>query len=482
MSILGGLKPEKVFEYFEKICSIPHGSGETTLISEYIADFAIKHGLEYIQDASNNVIIYKQGQNGGENSETVILQGHMDMVCEKTPDSDIDFHNDGLSLVLEDGVISAKGTTLGGDDGIAVAYMLAILDSYDIKHPPLECVFTVDEEIGMLGASALDMSNLKGRKLLNIDSEDEGYLLVSCAGGATVTLHFPFIRRGAQGKCYKINVSGLLGGHSGIEIDKGRANADILLSKVLKDLLFIDDSLRVISVKGGLKDNAIPVQAEAEIISNNPDALFESIKDLEAEIVSEYKETDPGIKITIEEWERKDYSIYPLDEMNNLSILMALSSMPYGIKKMSSDIEGLVQTSLNLGIMYTTENEIVLSFSVRSSVAAEKKEMIEELELLSKSAGGYMEVSGDYPAWEYRKDSPLRDLMTETFEEMFGKKMIVQAIHAGVECGLFADALEGLDAVSFGPDMLDIHTPKERMYVDSVSRTWDYLINVLSKL
>ncbi len=482
MAVLSGLKPESVFKYFEEICGIPHGSGDTKRISDYLVDFALDHGLINIQDDSNNVIIYKEGQLGGEESEPIILQGHMDMVCEKTADTIIDFHTEGLRLKVENNIISAVGTTLGGDDGIAVAYMLALLESSDIPHPPLECVFTVDEEIGMLGAAALDMSYLRGRKLLNIDSEDEGYLLVSCAGGATVTIHFPFTRRGAQGKAYKINVCGLLGGHSGIEIDKGRANADIILCKVLKELLFSDDSLRILSVKGGLKDNAIPVQAEAEIVSKNFDILSDNLKQLEKQIKSEFSETDPDISITIEETVREDFSIYPVDEADNLSIIMALSSMPFGIKAMSRDIEGLVQTSQNLGILYTTDNEIILSYSVRSSVAAEKKEMITELETIARSAGGYIEVSGDYPAWEYKSDSQLRDIMTETFEEMYNKPMIVQAIHAGVECGLFAGALDGLDAVSFGPDMLDIHTPKERMDVASVSRTWEYLLKVLEKL
>ena len=479
--ILDNIEPSNVLKYFEEICSIPHGSRDTKRISDYLVNFAKERNLEFIQDASNNVIIKKAGQLGGEMAAPIIIQGHMDMVCEKEEDCDIDFESEGLRLKIEDEFITAEGTTLGGDDGIAVAYALAILDSSDIPHPPLECVFTVDEEIGMLGAAALDMSQIKGRKLLNIDSEEEGYLLVSCAGGATVTLHVPVLRRGAQGEKYILTVSGLMGGHSGVEINKGRANASIVLGNVLKELSLADDSLKIISVSGGLKDNAIPVKAEAVFVSKNIDAVKQATAEMNEELKEIFKNTDPNIKLDVFCYNSDTIQFYPLDEMNNLQFIMCFGTMPFGVKSMSKDIEGLVQTSLNLGILTTSENEITITYSVRSSVRSEKDQLIEELKLIAQSIGATVEVTGDYPAWEYKKESELRDLMTSTYEEMYGKPMVVQAIHAGVECGIFSDALDGLDAVSFGPDILDIHTPKERLSIESTKRTWEYITKVLQK-
>lgn len=487
-NVLNSLEPQEVFYWFEQICNIPHGSGNTKKISDFLVNFAKDRNLKFIQDESNNVIIYKDAfdKNSDINDEqkTVILQGHIDMVCEKVDDCDIDFINEGLKLKIEDGFIKADGTTLGGDDGIAVAYMLAILDSKDIQHPPLECVFTVDEEIGMLGAAAMDMSVLKGRKLLNIDSEEEGYLLVSCAGGATVQIRIPLLRRGAQGKKYIVTLSGLRGGHSGVEINKGRANADAVLGNVLKELSLADDSMKVVSVKGGLKDNAIPVKATAVVVSKNFDILEKTLNDMQEELREILKNTDPDILLSIKEADgsTEEEKWYPLDELLNLRFLMLFGDMPFGVRKMSSDIPGLVQTSLNLGILDTTEDEILITYSVRSSRKDEKQELIEELVTIAESIGATIVVTGAYPAWEYKKDSELREIMTKTYEEMFHKPMVVQAIHAGVECGLFSDKLEGLDAVSFGPDILDIHTPKERLNIASVKRTWEYIKTVLSEL
>ena len=504
MDILNGLEPQKVFYYFEELCAIPHGSRNTKLISDYVVSIAKRKNLKYYQDDSNNVIIYKDanfagleenGSNTLDQIKPVIFQGHLDMVNEKDEDSDFDFSCEGLRLYTEDGYVKAEGTTLGGDDGIAVAYMLALLDSDDIPHPPLECVFTVDEEIGMLGAKALDMSQLNGRTILNIDSEEEGHLLVSCAGGATATIHFPIKRRGAQGDTFEITVSGLIGGHSGVEINKGRANADILLGRVLQDIFYADDSMRVVAVKGGLKDNAIPVKASALIISKRETELSEKIAETLSEIKEEYGAADPDINISLTKVGNVSNSgLYPLDEADNLSFVMAYSSLPNGVIKMSSDIEGLVQTSLNLGIMETSADEITLSFSVRSSVNQEKNDLVDELGNIVQSAGGTMTVDGEYPAWEYKEESQLRDIMTAKYQDMFGESMVVEAIHAGVECGLFVDGLDEIDkasgatetgvtdAVSFGPNILDIHTPKERLEIESVERTWRFILEVLKEL
>lgn len=486
MKVLSSLEPHKVFEYFEEICSIPHGSSNTKKISDYLVTFAREHDLRYIKDQSNNVIIFKDGTPGYEASAPVMLQGHMDMVCEKDNDCNIDFERDGLELVLNDGIISANGTTLGGDDGIAVAYALAILDSSDIPHPPLEAVFTVDEEIGMLGAAAIDCSPLKSKIMLNLDSEDEGYLLVSCAGGVTAASHIPVSFIPAADKTLmSINISGLLGGHSGVEIDKNRANANILFGRILYTLNK-KLSFNLVSIEGGLKDNAIVKTAVAVIAVNESD--IQTVKDcvshMEYLFKHEYVVSDPDIKITAEITDSSSEAAAN-DMMDNIStnrVIAALVNMPYGIQGMSSNIEGLVESSLNLGILKTTDTEVVLSYCVRSSIASRKQEMLDKITSLTELLSGYVTLTGDYPAWEYRQDSPLRDLMKDIFTEQYGREPVIQALHAGVECGLFAGKIPDLDCVSFGPDMKDIHTTNESMDVESVKRTWEYTLEILKRL
>ena len=503
MGVLSNLEPAGVFRFFEEICGIPHGSSDTKRISDYLVRFAEDRGLRYIQDECNNVVIFKDGTDGYEDSKPVMLQGHMDMVCEKDADCDIDFEKDGLKLRLEDGIISADGTTLGGDDGIAVAFALAILDSGDIPHPPLECVFTVDEEIGMLGAAAIDCSPFKSRTMLNLDSEDEGYLLVSCAGGACVTCHIPVEYENAdkESVILKVTMNGLTGGHSGVEIIKQRANADKQIARLLYNI-GNDVSYRLISIQGGLKDNAIPNKAEAYvgIDLDDVDNFVKCAEKYEKVLRHEFGSTDPGLAVRVETDLSDD-----LDSDNNAgdvqndktgrtvinrvmtekssdTVIRSLMMMPNGIQKMSNDIEGLVQTSLNLGILKTSEDEVTASFSVRSSVQSEKENLIDQLRCVSASAGGSLDVQGDYPAWEYRHDSPLRDIMVDVFEEQYGRNPVIQALHAGVECGLFAGKMPGLDCVSFGPDMKNIHTSRESMDVASVQRTWRYTLGILERL
>ena len=486
MKVLSSLEPHKVFEYFEEICSIPHGSSNTKKISDYLVTFAREHDLRYIKDQSNNVIIFKDGTPGYEASAPVMLQGHMDMVCEKGKDCNIDFERDGLELVLKDGIISANGTTLGGDDGIAVAYALAILDSSDIPHPPLEAVFTVDEEIGMLGAAAIDCSPLKSKIMLNLDSEDEGYLLVSCAGGVTAASHIPVSFIPAADKTLMSNnISGLLGGHSGVEIDKNRANANILFGRILYTLNR-KLSFNLVSIEGGLKDNAIVKTAVAVIAVNESD--IQTVKDcvshMEDLFKHEYVVSDPDIKVAAEITDSSSEAAAN-DMMDNIStnrVIAALVNMPYGIQGMSSNIKGLVESSLNLGILKTTDTEVVLSYCVRSSIASRKQEMLDKITSLTELLSGYVTLTGDYPAWEYRQDSPLRDLMKDIFTEQYGREPVIQALHAGVECGLFAGKIPDLDCVSFGPDMKDIHTTNESMDVESVKRTWEYTLEILKRL
>ena len=479
---LSNLKPEKVFRYFEEITAIPHGSRDTKRISDYCVNFAKERGLRYIQDAANNVIIFKDGTKGYEQSDAVILQGHLDMVCEKTSDSEHNFDTDPLTLIVDGDNLTADRTTLGGDDGIAVAYALAILDSDDIEHAPLEVIFTVDEEIGMLGAASLDYSPLKSRIMLNLDSEDEGYLLVSCAGGVSTTAHLPLTFEKTDGLMAEITISGLLGGHSGTEINKDRANSNRLMGRTLYALSKKYD-FRLVSVNGGLKDNAIPNKTTAILIlddANVKDEFASEIAKMNDIYKHEYSYTDPSLSTEVAFTENASAGV--MTEKSTKNFITSLVNLPGGVHRMSHDIDGLVQTSLNMGILKTTENEMQASFSIRSSVSSEKFMLIDMISCLMDALGGYITNVGEYPAWEFKKESHLRDVMSEVFEEQYGYKPIVNALHAGVECGLFSEKLPGLDCVSFGPAIYDIHTAKEKLSIESVQRTWKFTLEVLKRL
>lgn len=472
MNVLNDLQPQGVMRWFEALCAIPHGSRDTKRVSDFCVAFAKERGLRCVQDAHNNVVIYAPASAGYETHPTVILQGHLDMVCEKEPDCDIDFAVDGLRLAHDDTYIYAEGTTLGGDDGIAVAYALAVLDDPTVRHPPLEVVFTVDEEIGMLGADAMDMSVLSGRVLLNCDSEDEGILTVSCAGGATSALTKPLRTEAATAQGWRVGVRGLTGGHSGVEINQGRANANKTLAAVLASL-----PVCLSAINGGSKDNAIPRASEALLTSDAPNfaARFAS----EAEKV---RSALPSGETAAEFYCEPAAVGTVLTAEDSAALLALLNAVPNGVQAMSADIAGLVQTSLNLGILKTEAECAILTFSVRSSVNAEKTALIERLVETGRQYGASYSESGAYPAWEYRRQSPLRDVMVACYERLYGKKPVVEAIHAGLECGIFSDRLKGLDAVSFGPQMHDIHTTRERLDIASTRRTWDFLLAVLAAL
>lgn len=498
-NVLVGIQPESVWKYFEKICDIPHGSHNEQQISEYIESQAVKMGFRYVRDDYNNIVIWAPGTLGSENREPVILQGHMDMVAEKLPDCDIDMMTEGLRLKYNGEEVYAEGTTLGGDDGVAVAYMLALLeDTADsnptIKHPPLECVFTTDEECGMSGASGLDMTLLKGRTMINLDSEDEGYLLVSCAGGAAATLRIKPVDGdscGCEGNSdhtapdmngktvYKVIIKGLKGGHSGCDIHLGRANADILMGRFMDELCDVDYNAVLCSINGGNKDNVIPNQSEAVVALENEADLLEVVKEMQEILTQEYADTDPDIAVCCEaaSWDGEPLSYGMRDK-----VIAALNTLPCGVQKMSEDMEGLPETSLSLGVMKTLEGEVSLTYLIRSSVDEAKEELIEKIMTFAQSIDAEVTVSGKYPGWAYRKESPLRDMMYEVFKDMYGRAPVVQAIHAGVECGMFARAIEDFDAVSIGPDMKDIHTPNEKLNVESTGRVWEYLLAVLGRI
>ena len=481
MAVLENCEPKRVFHYFEEICKIPHGSGNTRQISDYLVQFAKDHDLKYVQDEMNNVVIYKPGTAGYENAPTVIVQGHMDMVCEKRPDVDHDFTKDGLNLSVEGDYVSANGTTLGGDDGIAVAYGLALLESDTIAHPPLEVFITVDEEIGLLGAVGFDCSVLKGRRFINLDSEAEGSLWISCAGGLSGISHIPVTRLEAKGEKLTVKISGLMGGHSGAEIDKNRANANSLLGKFLHGL-DAKAGYELISVQGGQKDNAITRESIAELLTvkENVEAVKEYAASMQTAWREEYTGTDEGITVTVTEEGEQDAKV--LHPTSKEKVVFFLVNVPYGVQKMSGTIKGLVETSTNIGILKTSENEVLGSSSIRSSVETARDALSDKIEYLTEFLGGEYERQGVYPAWEYRKDSPLRDKMVEVYEEMYGQKPNVVAIHAGLECGLFYKKMEGLDCVSLGPDMKDIHTSEEVLSISSTERVWKYLVKVLGAL
>lgn len=481
MSVLDGKKPEKVFKFFEEIASIPHGSGNVEGISNYLVDFAKERNLKYRQDEKLNIIIWKDGTEGYEKSEPVILQGHMDMVAVKTADCDKDMEKDGLDLQVEGDLLSAKGTSLGGDNGIAVAYALAVLDSDDIAHPPIEAVFTVDEEIGLLGATFLDASDLKGKKLLNMDSEDEGVFTVSCAGGATVECMLPYKTEMINAQIIEMKLDGFTGGHSGVEINAGRANANCVLGRILLNV-FQNVGMRIMTVNGGEKDNAIAKISEAAIavLPETVEKAKEIIETTFAEIKEEYNSTDPDAKIQLNVIE--DGLVEALSGPATLSTIIALVNMPNGIQRMNPDIPDMVQTSLNLGILRTRQSDVSLSYAVRSSKESEKKFLIEKLRSLTEIFGGEINVSGEYPGWEYKADSALQDVAVKAYESLYGKEPIVEGIHAGLECGLFADKIEGLDAISFGPTMKNVHTTEEVLSISSTERTWELLVKILEML
>lgn len=472
MEVLKGLNPERVFYYFENICKIPHGSGNTKAISDFCVDFAVKNNLLFYQDELNNVIIKKSASNGYEKKEPVIIQGHLDMVCEKEKDIEFNFLTDSLKLKVDGDLISATGTTLGADDGIAVAMALAILEDKNLKHPPLEVLFTVDEETGMFGAEGIDASKLEGKLLINVDSGCENVITVSCAGGARADLILPLAKEKAVGTVKKITISGLMGGHSGVEINKGRHNANVLMGKLLNKI----GKFNLIGIEGGKKDNVIPSFCTAVI------ATKVNIEDIVNGFVSEnYKETDSNLKIDTETLNSADFEYCYTAETSKKAAEL-ITALPNGIIAMSREIEGLVETSLNLGVAEISKESIRLSFAVRSSVNNEKLKLLETLKTIATKFGAEFNDRSHYSAWEYKKDSRLRETSIKTFTEMFGREPAVEAIHAGLECGLFSEKIKGLDAVSIGPDMYDIHSTEERLSVSSVERCYNFILKILENL
>ncbi len=461
-------------KFFEEFSKIPHGSENTSGIADYLCEFAKKRGLYYRRDEANNVVIKKPAAKGYENRPGVIFQGHTDMVAEKKPSSSINLETDGLELYIDDGFLKARDTTLGGDDGVAIAYALAVLDSDTIEHPDFEAIFTSDEEIGLIGAAALDTFDINGRMLINIDSDVEGVFTAGCAGGVRSDISMPVsYEKNTHSKAYKVRVSGFKGGHSGIEIDKGRYNAIKFFGEILNCIFDIN----IASATAGSADNAIPRECEGVICAETdfPEKLQSYFNKRKAK----FNDIEPDIKLEISETEKPDLAL-TTDSTADLISMLILA--PTGVIAFSQSLEGLVETSLNLGVLRLTDKSFDISFSVRSAKGAEKQNVCNSLrELAEKFDASYGE-RGAYPAWEYKEESHLRNVMVDVYEKMYGKSPEVIIIHAGLECGLFSDKIPDIDCVSIGPDNFDIHTTEERLSLASFARVWDYLRAVLKNI
>lgn len=479
MSVLQGLEPKSVFHYFEEICAIPHTSYHEKALSDYCVAFAKERGLFCTQDEMGNVIIIAEATQGYEKEPTVILQGHLDMVGDKEEGCTADLLKDGLQLVIDGDFVRAEGTTLGGDDGIAVAYALAILDSADIPHPRLEVVLTVCEEVGLLGATALDLSVCRGQRLINVDSEIEGILTAGCAGGVRALCKLPVDRTETEGAVFTLLLEGLQGGHSGTEIDKGRANANITMGRFLA-MLEEKMTYGLAEISGGVKENVIPKSARAAIVAEaeKEDVIREVIVEFQRCMEAEYGTADKDIRMELHKEGYGARRVLGKDAL--LRVLDLLNLIPNGVQAMSMDLPGLVETSLNMGVLTLTETELQAGISIRSSVASAKKYLAGKAERLTRLLGGSTEFSGDYPAWPYARQSELRDICVALFEKQYGRKPEITAIHAGLECGILSSKLEGLDCISIGPDLPDIHTPRERMSISSAARVWEYLKAILA--
>ncbi len=478
MRKLEGLAPERVFHYFEEISAIPRGSGNMDGIATYCMNFAEKQGLKAVRDEADNVIMYKPASAGYESAEPVILQGHLDMVCQKTEDCTIDFEKDGLELLAEGDYVTANGTTLGADNGIAVAMVMAILEDQNAKHPAIEALFTTDEEIGMIGAGQLDGSLFSGKKLINLDAEEPELLTVSCAGGSDFVMSVPIAPETLQGTKVTLTVKGLTGGHSGIEIHKGRVSSNVLMGRVL-DFAKTACDYRLISVNGGDKANAIPLCTTAELVAEDCAALVQSLTDYMEIVKTEISDREPGFVYDITVGDEGMYAVMDKDAQKKLSFM--LIAAPDGVQDMSVTIPELVETSLNMGILKTEADKTVMHFALRSNKKTALAALEAKLLAMAEFGGIRAETFGHYPPWEFKENSDLQKLYKETYKEKMGVEPKVVAIHAGLECGVFSAKIPGLDCIAIGPEAKDVHTVHEAVRISSVKEIYEILQNLLEK-
>ena len=481
MRILENLEPQDVFYYFEEICKIPHGSGNTGQISDYLKAFADEHGLYCRQDELNNIIMIKEASKGYEDHEPVLLQGHMDMVAVKDADCTIDMTKDGLQLEILGDRLSAKGTSLGGDDGIAVAFALALLAGDQYRHPRIELILTVDEEVGMEGATGLTVDDLTAKRMINLDQEEEKIFITGCAGGARIDIRKKTETEQIKGLLCKLKISGLQGGHSGQEINKERGNAICLMGRLLAALQE-KTPVYLKEVSGGTADNAIPNEVCAEIVVTEwTEDVAAFMEEQFCGLKAEFAGKEDGLKCELQVG-AEDALIEVCNRKDSEQWIHLLNVIPHGVIANSVKMKGLVETSLNPGILNVSAVEGMVSTSVRSSNAAAKEALINQLKSLAALCDATVGIRGDYPGWDYDPDSPLREKMVTIYEEMYGVKPQIEAIHAGLECGIFQSKIPGLDCVSIGPDMQDIHTTRETLSIPSVQRVWKFLLKVLESL
>ena len=471
-------QPEAVFRYFAELSAIPHGSGNTEKIRQWILDTAVRLHLDAKADAAGNVIIRKDASADYEKHPRVILQGHMDMVCAKLPDCPKNMDTEGLSLVWNDEYLSADGTTLGGDDGIALAYAFALLEADDIPHPPLTVIFTVDEETGMDGATALSPAALDGQYLINLDSEEEGIFTVGCAGGVRVHARYPAECADTRGTLIRMTVSGLTGGHSGAEIHKPLLNANIAMLRLLR---VVQEPFCLSTWQGGVRDNVIPTECTAELFCQ-PDAAAQICAQTEAaaaRIQAEY----PNEQLCVNADTFEGTAGNALTTEATARLLNVLAELPNGVQKMNDRLQ-MPETSLNLGIFMLDEQDGIMQVDalLRSGINAEKELLAQRLIAHAAANGGSADTSGDYPAWEYVPDTALEAEAVRVFTEQYGKPPVIQTIHAGLECGILTAKAPQLQCISIGPDLLDIHTPRERLSLASARRTWEFLLRLLAAL
>ncbi len=473
------LKPERVFYYFKQISDVPRGSDNCKGMARYCRNFAINHNLKYIFDDANNVVIFKDGTPGYENSEPVILQGHTDMVCQKTENADTDFINRGIELFIDGDFLKAKETTLGADNGIAVAMILAILESDNIPHPPIEAVFTADEEIGLIGAGKLDMSILSAKKMINLDSEEDDTVTVSCAGGCHFLAKTPLLFQEKEGTKITVTLKGLKGGHSGVEINNNRVNADTLAGRFLNHIKKSCD-FDIININGGDKDNAIPNKCTVDLCVRDVDLFIKNAEEYLNIIKAEISDRESSFTCIFDKGENGSYKVLCDDIKDKL--IFALTCVPNGVLEMSAEIKNLVQTSLNLGVLKIEDDVLSLHFGLRSNKKPGLSFLIEKLQAFFSSVNWETDTNGHYPPWEYKEDSQLRELYKEVYTEYFGKEPKVEAIHAGLECGVFADAIENIDCISIGPALYDVHTVNEKLSISSTENIFNILLKILEKL
>ena len=476
---LKNIQPERVFYYFEQICDIPHGSGNMGGVSRYCRNFAINHGFDYYKDEANNVIIYKPASAGYENAEPVILQGHLDMVCQKDDGVEIDFLEDGIEPYVDGDFVKARGTTLGADNGIAVAMMLAILEDDSLKHPPIEAVFTTEEEVGMIGARQLDMTRLKGRRMVNIDAEEADIVTVSCAGGSDFTVEIPLERVEKQGTMVQLSLKGLKGGHSGIEINGNRINADILAGRILNHLAR-DNAFDIASIDGGDKGNAIPNSCKIVLCADCTDALVKAANEYIEIVKNEISDKEPDFEAQLEIIGEGTCSVF--SEKAKSQTITTLACVPDGVMAMSAGVSGLVETSLNLGILKTEADELKLHITLRSNKWTALLALEEKLTAFFASQSLESNVFAKYPPWEYKADSALRSLYVDIYKSTIGEEPGIAAIHAGLECGVFAAAIKGFDCIAIGPYLYDVHTTKERVCISDTEKVYKMILKLLENL